>query len=468
MDQTEYPQIYPKPGWVEHNPAEIWQSQQTVLYNVLREQDIKAEQIRAIGITNQRETTVVWERETGRPIYNAIVWQCRRTSGMVEELYRQGKDKYIQEVTGLVPDAYFSATKIRWILDNVPGAQQRADAGELCAGTVDSWLIWNFTKGKQHVTDRTNASRTMLYNIYTLEWDKTLLELFNIPESMLPKVNDSSALFGMATIDGVEIPIAGVAGDQQASLVGQTCFHKGEAKNTYGTGCFILMNTGDAPVKSKNGLLTTIAYSLDGKVTYALEGSVFNTGSVVQWLRDEVGILESSSDIGRISAEIDGTGGVYLVPAFTGLGAPYWDMNARGCLIGVTRGTNRKHIIRAAEESTAYQVRDVILVMEEDIGREIPLLRVDGGGSKDDFLLQFQADIMDAVIQRGSTSESSALGVAFLAGLAVSFWESIQDIQKDCYFEREFMPSMPKYQRDELNHGWKRAVERSLGWIEEP
>ncbi|MFV0401867.1 MAG: glycerol kinase GlpK [Oscillospiraceae bacterium] len=462
----EYPQIYPQPGWVEHDPYVILNSQKNAMERLLEKSGVKGEQLAAIGITNQRETTLVWERETGSPIFNAIVWQCRRTSEMCEALYRDGHDKYIREVTGLIPDAYFSATKIRWILDHVEGAQQRAERGELCAGTVDSWLVWNLTGGKAFVTDYTNASRTMLYNIHQCKWDEKLLELFDIPESMLPEVLPSSHGYGYAEIGGAQVPIAGIAGDQQASLFGQACFEERDAKNTYGTGCFLLMNTGETPVKSENGLLTTIAYGVNGKVCYALEGSVFNAGSVVQWLRDEQRLIESASQMSEICASCDDTGGVYMVPAFTGLGAPHWNMRARGCIVGITRGTTREHLIRAVEESIAYQVGDVMRAMEKDIGADIPCLKVDGGASRDSFLLQFQADILGATIQRGYIQESSALGAAYLAGLAVGFWKDMGEIKAAYRLDKEIKPQMEKKQRNALCRGWSRAVERSLDWEE--
>lgn len=463
----EYPQIYPKPGWVEHNPMDILNSQLEVMDKVLKENNVSPAEIAAIGITNQRETTIIWDRQTGMPIYNAIVWQCRRTSDMTEKLYQEGHAERITEITGLKPDAYFSATKIRWILDHIEGAQERAEKGELCAGTVDTWLIWNLTKGKSFMTDYSNASRTMLFNIKDLKWDSWLLDLFNIPEVLLPKVVDSSHNFGSCRIGDSDITIGGVAGDQQSSLFGQACFNPGDTKNTYGTGCFLLKNTGDQLVRSQHGLLTTIAYGLNGKVTYALEGSVFNAGSVIQWLRDELRIIEKSSDMGRICSSIPDTGGVYLVPAFTGLGTPYWDMRARGVVVGITRSTNREHLIRAAEESIAYQVCDVVNSMDQDMGYELTSLKVDGGASKDNFLLQFQSGILQCDILRGTCSESTALGAAFLAGLHVGIWSDLSEIEKTWNLERKFSPEMSEEERSKLYNGWGRAIRRSLDWEKE-
>ena len=414
--QREFEQLYPQQGWVEHDPMEIWSSQYGVMNEVVAQSGVDAHDIAAIGITNQRETTILWEKATGRPIYNAIVWQCRRTAPLVDELLSQpGMADYIKETTGLVPDAYFSATKIKWILDHVPGARERAQAGEILFGTVDSWLVWKLTGGKVHVTDRTNASRTMLYNIHKLDWDDTLLQALDIPRAMLPRVTDSSEIYGYTDLCGVQVPVAGIAGDQQAALFGQGCFAKGEAKNTYGTGCFLLMNTGDTICRSKNGLLTTIAISLNGKVEYALEGSVFVGGAVIQWVRDGLRMIQESRDSEYYAQKVPDNGGVYIVPAFTGLGAPYWDMYARGAIVGITRGTTQNHIIRAAEESIAYQSYDLVHAMELDVGQPITALKVDGGASRDQFLMQFQADILNKTVLRPAIRETTALGAAWRA-----------------------------------------------------
>ena len=418
VSQKEFTQIYPKEGWVEHNPMEIWSSQYAVMMEVVAQSGIHVSDLAAIGITNQRETTIVWDKATGTPIYNAIVWQCRRTAPLVDQLIQQGLTDHIKAATGLLPDAYFSATKIRWILDHVEGAQQRAERGELLFGTVDTWLLWKLTGGAVHVTDATNASRTMLYDIHKLDWDDTLLQALNIPRAMLPQVRSSSEVYGYTEIQGVRVPIAGIAGDQQAALFGQTCFEPGEAKNTYGTGCFLLMNTGDKPFVSQNGLGTTIAISLNGKVQYALEGSVFVGGAVIQWLRDEMRFFNESRDAEYYAQKVKDNGGVYLVPAFTGLGAPNWDMYARGCIVGLTRGTRREHIIRAAQESIAYQVADLVNAMQQDTGLTLASLKADGGASRDHFLMQFQSDILGVNVERPATLEVTALGAAFLAGLA--------------------------------------------------
>ena len=462
--QKEFTQIYPRQGWVEHDPQEIYSSQYAVMMEVITRSGISVEDIAAIGITNQRETAIVWDRATGNPVCNAIVWQCRRTADLVAGLVEGGYGDYIRETTGLVPDAYFSASKIRWILDHVEGARERARRGELLFGTVDTWLIWKLTGGRVHVTDYTNASRTMLYNIHTLEWDAGLLELFDIPPQMLPRVCSSSEVYGTTAIQGCEVPIAGIAGDQQAALFGQCCFSPGEAKNTYGTGCFLLMNTGDQVVRSKNGLLSTIAIGLDGKVEYALEGSVFVGGAVIQWLRDEMKFLNEAADAEYYAGKLTDNGGVYMVPAFTGLGAPYWDMYARGCILGITRGTRREHIIRAAQESIAYQTNDLIAAMESDTNIPFQRLKVDGGASRDAFLMQFQADITNKEICRPRVRETTALGAAFLAGLAVGFWDSRQELRQISKMDRSFTPDMAEEQRAELLHNWHRAVDRSLGW----
>lgn len=466
MSQKEFPQIYPEAGWVEHNPMDIYGSQREVMLDAVHKAGIRPQEIAAIGITNQRETTVVWDRKTGSPVCNAIAWQCRRTAGMVDMLVRQeGMADYIHETTGLIPDAYFSATKIRWILDHVEGVRERAEKGDVLFGTVDSWLLWKLTGGKVHATDVTNASRTMLFNIHTLDWDQKLLDTLEIPRAMLPEVRTSSEIYGYTEIDGAQIPIAGIAGDQQSALFGQCCFHPGDTKCTYGTGCFLLRNTGTVPCRSKN-LITTIAVGLGGKVQYALEGSVFVGGAVIQWLRDELKFLSDSSETGRIAAKLPDNGGVYLVPAFTGLGAPYWDMYARGCLIGLTRGTGRDHIVRAAEESIAYQTYDLVSTMEKESGTALGELKADGGASRDNFLMQFQADLLNLPVKRPVIQETTALGAAYLAGLAVGIWSSTEEISRLWSCERVFEPSMPENKRDELLRGWHRAVERSRGWIE--
>ena len=458
----EFPQLYPKEGWVEHNPDAIWNTQSNCMTAVLRQTGVKAEEIAAVGITNQRETTVVWNRATGRPVYNAIVWQCRRTAGIIEAL--KSFHERIREKTGLVPDAYFSGSKIKWILDHVPGAREAAERGELAFGTIDSWLIWNLTGGKVHATDRTNASRTMLYHIGECRWDEELCALLGVPLSMLPEVKSSSELYGYTELDGVEIPVCGVAGDQQSALFGQGCFSAGEAKNTYGTGCFLLMNTGTERRRSENGLLSTIAATGKGEpVQYALEGSVFCGGSVIQWLRDEMRFFSDSRDTEYLATKVEDTGGVYLVPAFTGLGAPYWDMYARGSITGITRGTKREHIIRAAEESIAYQSADLLAAMERDIGATIPELRVDGGATRDHFLMQFQADVLDKQVIRPVIRETTALGAARLAGLAVGFWSSKEELNEGMAVDRAFLPSVDGEKRRSLMEGWHRAVERTLG-----
>lgn len=465
MSQKEFTQFYPREGWVEHDPMEIYSSQYAVMMEVVAQSGVDAHEIAAIGITNQRETTILWDRQTGRPIYNAIVWQCRRTADMVDGLVARGLGDYIRETTGLVPDAYFSATKIKWILDQVPGARERAEKGEILFGTVDSWLIWKLTDGV-HVTDYTNASRTMLYNIKTLDWDDKLLRALDIPRIMLPQVRGCSEIYGCADIRGAKIPIAGIAGDQQAALFGQCCFEKGDAKNTYGTGCFLLMNTGDTPCQSKNGLLTTIAIGLNGKVQYALEGSVFVGGAVIQWLRDEMRFLNESRDAEYYAQKVEDTGGVYLVPAFTGLGAPYWDMYARGCIVGLTRGTKREHIIRAAQESIAYQVGDLVRAMELDTGAALTELRADGGASRDQFLMQFQADILQRPVRRPMIRETTALGAAYLAGLATGVWKTREEIRRLWSCDVTFAPKMDDTRRTSLLRGWERAVSRSRGWAE--
>ena len=455
----EFPQIYPKEGWVEHDPAEIWSTQYGCMMEVIAKVGAEPDEIAAIGITNQRETTVVWDRETGTPVFNAIVWQCRRTAPIIEAL--ADKHAMIREKTGLVPDAYFSASKIKWILDNVDGARQKAEDGRLMFGTVDTWLIYKLTG--VHATDRTNASRTMLYNINECRWDEELCRLFGVPMTMLPEVKSSSEIYGYANIGGVDVPVAGVAGDQQSALFGQGCFDAGEAKNTYGTGCFLLMNTGKERMKSKNGLLTTIAATTkDEPVQYALEGSVFCGGSVIQWLRDGMRFFSESRDAEYYASKVSDTAGVYLVPAFTGLGAPYWDMYARGTLTGITRGTTREHIIRAAEESIAYQSADLLEAMEADIGRNISALKVDGGATRDNFLMQFQADVIGAPVLRPVVRETTAMGAAYLAGLAVGFWKSKDELRSTWRLEWKFEPEATEEKRKMLLDGWHTAVKQAM------
>ena len=466
MAQKEFTQIYPKEGWVEHDAVEIYSSQYGVMIEAIVKSGIDPNEIAGIGITNQRETTVLWDKNTGRPVYNAIVWQCRRTADICDGLVAKGLDKYIKESTGLVVDAYFSGTKIKWILDNVEGVREKAEKGEILFGTIDSWLVYKLTGGKVHVTDYTNASRTMLFNIHTLEWDKKLLEELDIPASILPQVLPSSHIYGYADIQGVSIPISGIAGDQQAALFGQRCFEKGDAKNTYGTGCFLLMNTGTTPYQSNSGLVTTIAVGIDGKVEYALEGSVFVGGAVIQWLRDEMRFLTESRDAEYYAQKVSDTGGVYLIPAFTGLGAPYWDMYARGAIVGITRGTKREHIIRAAQESIAYQSLDLVKAMEKDTGMALNVLNVDGGASRDAFLMQFQADILDKKVQRPIVKETTALGAAYLAGLATGLWNSRDELKTGDWCDKIFTPDMTEEKREKLVKGWHKAVGRSLDWAE--
>ena len=465
--QREFTQHYPQPGWVEHDPMEIWSSQYSVLTEVLAQSGVSPEEIAAIGITNQRETTIVWDKHTGRPIYNAIVWQCRRTAPLCEQLKQDPElTRYIQDHTGLLIDAYFSATKIKWILDHVEGAREKAEAGDLLFGTVDSWLVWKLTGGKVHVTDRTNASRTMLYDIQNLCWDRRICGTLGIPMTMLPQVRDSSAVYGTANLQGVEVPIAGIAGDQQAALFGQTCFEPGEAKNTYGTGCFLLMNTGSRLYRSQNGLLSTIAIGLEGQVQYALEGSVFVGGAVIQWIRDELRLISDARDAEYYASKVPDTRGVYLVPAFTGLGAPHWDMYARGALVGLTRGTRREHIIRAAQESIAYQVYDLVEAMEKDTGISLSALNADGGASRDRFLMQFQADILNKPVCRPAIRETTALGAAYLAGLAVGLWKDRDEIRAMRSLSQQYRPQMEEAPRRRLLRGWHKAVGRSLDWAE--
>lgn len=484
MAQKEFTQIYPQPGWVEHDPMEIWSSQLSVAAEAMAKINVNAGQIRGIGITNQRETTIVWDADTGRPVYNAIVWQCRRTADRIEQLKRDGLEQRIKERTGLIPDAYFSASKIAWILEHAVDAREKAEAGKLRFGTVDSWLIWNLTRGKVHATDYTNASRTMLFDIRNLRWDQELLDYFKIPESMLPRVYPSSHLFGMTDVSflGGEIPIAGAAGDQQAALFGQCCFEEGEVKNTYGTGCFLLMNTGKKIINSSAGLLTTIAATADCDsavgdakdakdakdcVNYALEGSVFVAGAAIQWLRDGMELVRNAAESERFAAQVEDTDGMYLVPAFAGLGAPYWNPYARGTIVGITRGTSRAHFIRATLESIAYQTADLLHAMEQDSGIGLKSLKVDGGASANDFLMQFQADVIDADTVRPGCIETTALGAAYLAGLAVGYWKDQEEIRANWKPDKTFLPGMDEKKRAALLKGWRRAVKCALAWAEE-
>ena len=469
MAQKEFRQFFPNPGWVEHDANEIWSTHLGVAVEAMSMINAKAADIAAIGITNQRETAIVWNKETGEPVYNAIVWQCRRTSDIADALKAKGLEKTFQQKTGLIIDAYFSATKIKWILDNVEGARELANEGKLLFGTVETWLIWKFTKGRVHVTDYSNASRTMLFNINTLEWDDEILEELDIPKSMLPEPMPSSCIYGYTdpTFLGDEIPIAGAAGDQQAALFGQTCFSEGEAKNTYGTGCFLLMNTGEKPVYSKNGLVTTIAWGLDGKVNYALEGSIFVAGAAIQWLRDGMRLIDSAADSEYMATKVHGTHGCYVVPAFTGLGAPHWDQYARGTIVGITRGTNKNHIIRATLESIALQVCDVIDAMKADAGIDVRALKVDGGASANNFLMQFQADMIDAPVNRPACVESTAIGAAYLAGLAVGYWKTKEDVIKNQQLDRVFTPDMAPEEREAKRKGWNKAVKYAYGWAKD-
>ncbi|NLW51851.1 MAG: glycerol kinase GlpK [Tissierellia bacterium] len=463
----EFNQIFPKPGWVEHDATEIWSTQLGVVIEAMAKVNATSADIEAIGITNQRETTVIWDKKTGQPVYNAIVWQCRRTSDMTEKLVEEGHSKLINDSTGLVVDPYFSATKIRWILDHIENGQKRAENGELLFGTIDTWLIWNLTGGKVHVTDYSNASRTMIYNIHKLEWDEDILNLLNIPKSILPEVKPSSYIYGYTDTRYLDepIPISGVAGDQQAALFGQTCFEKGDAKNTYGTGAFLLMNTGDTPVKSKNGLVTTIAWGLkENEVVYALEGSIFVAGSSVQWLRDSLRIVDTAKDTEYMATQVEDTDGVYVVPAFTGLGAPYWDPFARGIIVGITRGTSKYHIIRATLESQAYLSNDVLQSMVNDSKTSLKSLKVDGGASANNFLMQFQADMCQQEVHRPKVLETTALGAAYLAGLATGFWKNLDEIKENWSVDRTFSPEISKEERDKKDRNWQRAVERSFGW----
>lgn len=467
LAQKEFPQIFPRPGWVEHDPIDIWSSQIGVASEALSRAGVTAAEIAAIGITNQRETTVVWNRKTGNPVYNAIVWQDRRTAPLCDQLKKEGHEELFRKKTGLVLDPYFSGTKIRWILDNVEGARAAADNGDLLFGTVDSWLVWKLTDGKVHVTDVTNASRTLLFNIHSLEWDEELLEILDLPPSMLPEVRSSSEIYGQTGPDIFSTPvtISGIAGDQQAALFGQICTRPGMAKNTYGTGCFMLMQTGEKPVESRNNLLTTIAWQLDGKTYYALEGSVFIGGAVVQWLRDGLGIIRHSSEVEELARKAESTDGVYLVPAFSGLGAPHWDPYARGALVGITRGTGPGQIARAALDSIAYQSADLLRAMESDAGIRLTELRVDGGASVNNLLMQFQADILDVPVVRPTITETTALGAGYLAGLASGFWDSLETISGNWEIEKRFKPAMQDQDRSRLVEGWNRAVSRSKNWV---
>ena len=467
--QKEFRQIYPKPGWVEHDANEIWSTQMGVAVEAMQKISISAEDIAAIGITNQRETAIVWDKNTGEPVYNAIVWQCRRTAEYCDSLKEKGLTEVFRQKTGLVIDAYFSGTKIKWILDNVPGVRDRAEKGDLLFGTVETWLIWKMTKGAVHVTDYSNASRTMLYNITELKWDEDILKELNIPMSMLPEVKPSSCVYGMsdASFLGAPIPVSGAAGDQQAALFGQTCFAPGEAKNTYGTGCFLLMNTGEKPVFSENGLVTTIAWGIDGKVNYALEGSVFVAGAAVQWLRDEMRLIDSAEDSEYMASKVKDTNGCYVVPAFTGLGAPHWDQYARGTIVGITRGVNKCHIIRATLESLAYQTNDVLQAMRADSGIEMNSLKVDGGASANNFLMQAQADIIGVPVNKPACVETTAMGAAYLAGLAVGYWESKDEVKRNWAIARTFEPKISEEERAKKVKGWNKAVKYAYGWAKD-
>lgn len=458
--QKEFTQYFPQPGWVEHDAEEIWATQTGLMYEAMSKIDITINEIAGIGITNQRETTVLWDKETGRPVHKAIVWQCRRTAGYCDELKKLGMAEFFRSKTGLVLDAYFSATKLRWLLDNAAGARERAEKGELLFGTVDSWIIWKLTGGKEHVTDYSNASRTMLFNIHTLKWDEEILRVLKIPQQILPEVKPSSHVYGYtdSKLFGREVPIAGAGGDQQCALFGQTCFERGEVKNTYGTGGFMLMNTGTAPVNSHNGLVTTIAWGVDDKVEYALEGSIFVAGAAVQWLRDELGLIRDAAESEVLAKSVPDANGCYVVPAFVGLGAPYWDQYARGAIVGLTRGVNRNHIVRATLESIAYQVNDVLMAMQEDSGMPITSLRVDGGACDNDFLMQFQADILNTSVVRPYCIETTAMGAAYLAGLAVGYWRSKEDILANHVIAAEFKPQMGQAKRESLLQGWHNAV----------
>lgn len=466
VSQKEFTQYFPHPGWVEHDADEIWSSMLGVAVEAMNKLNITPDQVAAIGITNQRETTIIWDKNTGEPVYHAIVWQCRRTSEYCDQLKEKGLTEKFRQKTGLMIDAYFSGTKVKWILDNIPGAREKAEAGDLLFGTVETWLIWKLTKGKVHVTDYSNAARTMLFNINTLEWDDEILEELGIPKSMLPQARPSSEVYGMAdeSYFGKEIPIGGAAGDQQAALFGQTCFTAGEAKNTYGTGAFLLMNTGTKPVFSDNGLITTIAWGLNGEVNYALEGSIFVAGAAIQWLRDEMRLVDSSPDSEYTAKKVKDTNGCYVVPAFTGLGAPHWDQYARGTIVGITRGVNKYHVIRATLESLAYQTYDVLKAMEADSGIKLSALKVDGGASANNFLMQFQSDILNTEVRRPRCVETTAMGAAYLAGLAVGYWKDKNDVINNWNIDREFHPEMQEAEREEKLAGWEKAVKYSFGW----
>ena len=468
--QREFTQIYPKTGWVEHDPMEIWATQSSTLNEVVAKTGITSDQIAAIGITNQRETTIVWNKNTGKPVYNAIVWQCRRTAEFCDQLKAKGYTDYIRNTTGLVVDPYFSGTKVKWILDNVEGAREQAEKGELLFGTVDTWLIWKLTQGRVHVTDYTNASRTMMFNIHSKQWDDKMLEILDIPRSMLPEVKNSSEIYGQTNIGGkggVRIPISGIAGDQQAALYGHLCVNAGQAKNTYGTGCFMLMNTGDKAITSQNGLLTTICCNAKGEPAYALEGSVFIAGASIQWLRDELKIVHDSADTEYFAQKVPDCNGVYVVPAFTGLGAPYWDPYARGAIVGLSRGANRNHIVRATLESIAYQTKDVLEAMLSDSGEKLQSLRVDGGATANNFLMQFQADILNTQVERPTVKEVTALGAAYLAGLATGFWKDLEELRDKASIERTFLPDQNEAKQQRRYKGWKKAVKRALEWAKE-
>ncbi|MGI1805254.1 glycerol kinase GlpK [Exiguobacterium sp. TDN 0502] len=463
--QREFKQYFPQPGWVEHDANEIWGSILAVMSEALGTADIKPDQIAGIGITNQRETTVVWNKETGKPVYHALVWQSRQTSGICDDLKEQGLNQKFRDKTGLLIDAYFSGTKVKWILDNVEGAREQAEKGELLFGTIDTWLVWKLSGGKTHITDYTNASRTLMYNIYEQKWDEELLDILGVPASMLPEVRQSSEVYDKTVpyhFFGYEVPIAGIAGDQQAALFGQTCFEAGEGKNTYGTGCFMLMNTGEKAVSSDNGLLTTIAWGVDGKVEYALEGSIFVAGSAIQWLRDGLRMLKHAKDSEGYAAKVDSTDGVYVVPAFVGLGAPYWDSDVRGAIFGLTRGTDKEHFVRATLESLAYQTRDVLTAMEQDSGIELKTLRVDGGAVANNFLMQFQSDILGVPVDRPEINETTALGAAYLAGLAVGYWKDKAEIKQQWKLDHQFKPEMKEDDREQRYAGWQKAVEATM------
>jgi glycerol kinase len=460
----EFKQHYPQPGWVEHDAEEIWQSQLSVAEKVLTEARVRPEELAALGITNQRETVVLWDRKTSQPLHHAIVWQCRRTAAMCDRIRQEGFDKTIREKTGLVTDAYFSGTKIAWLLENVPGARERAERGELACGTIDTWLIWRLTRSRVHATDCSNASRTMLFNLRTLSWDEEILDYFRIPASLLPSVKGSSTVVGETEVFGAPVPIAGIAGDQQASLFGQKCFERGAVKNTYGTGCFLLMNTGREIPRSESGLLATVGWARQGRTVYALEGSVFIAGAALQWLRDEMKLIQNAGESEAMARAVPDTHGVYFVPAFVGLGAPHWDAYARGTIVGLTRGANRHHIVRAALEAITYQTREVVEAMARDSGLRPGFLRVDGGAARNDFLCQFQADVLGIPVERPATTEATALGAAYLAGLATGFWKDEQELSAQIKIERRFEPMMDPSRREELYAGWRRAVERAKGW----